>query len=192
MSKIYDKNLKYRGSEDSFDMRPRVFEDPIQEPQRENLLGVTRPGPEREGPEKPEPGERLQESRMVVEKPRDRQFSVKLRAKRVINTPREPPITPGNKGPLEKGVFERIPYDSKGIGGQRVFGSRLVNEAKGIGTATPDKSSRLVTLAFSNEPEGYRARYDRALYLLSRPLFGQIICLYRRALRYKRGLQFPD
>ena len=27
MSKIYDKSLKYRGSEDSFDMRLRVFED---------------------------------------------------------------------------------------------------------------------------------------------------------------------
>ena len=64
-----------------------------------------------------------------------------------------------------------MPYDSKGIGGQRVFGSRLVNEAKGIGTATLDEGSRLVTLVFSNEPGGYRARYDKALYLLSRPLF---------------------
>ena len=27
MSKIYDKSLKYRGSEDSFDIRLRVFED---------------------------------------------------------------------------------------------------------------------------------------------------------------------
>jgi hypothetical protein len=27
LSKIYDKSLKYRGSEDSFDMRLRVFED---------------------------------------------------------------------------------------------------------------------------------------------------------------------
>ena len=27
MSKIYDKSLKYRGSEDSFDIRLRVFKD---------------------------------------------------------------------------------------------------------------------------------------------------------------------
>ena len=27
MSKIYDKNLKYKGSKDSFDIRLRVFED---------------------------------------------------------------------------------------------------------------------------------------------------------------------
>ena len=44
-----------------------------------------------------------------------------------------------------------MPYDSQEIGSQRVFGSRLVDEVKGIGTDTPYEKSRLVIQAFNDE-----------------------------------------
>ena len=96
------------------------------------------PGVSALAPEEPEPGP---EKRPVVEIPpfvpdpdeviykdldvseafltekeaRDRQLSVELRAKGIINTPGEPFVLSRKKeinGLLEKGVFKLVPYDS--------------------------------------------------------------------------------
>ena len=47
-------------------------------------------------------------------------------------------------GLLARGVFELISGDSREIGDARIFSSRLVDEVKGKGTATPYEKSRLV------------------------------------------------
>jgi reverse transcriptase-like protein len=85
---------------------------------------------------------------------RDRQTSIELRAKGVITTPGGPFIFSRRKeidGLLARGVFELISGDSPEIGDARIFGSRLVDEVKGKGTATPYEKSRLVVQAFNDE-----------------------------------------
>ena len=79
------------------------------------------------------------EAFLTEKETRDRQLSIELRARGIINTPSEP-FTLSRKKEinelLEKGVFKLVPYDSQEIGSQRVFGSRLVDEVKGTGTNT--------------------------------------------------------
>ena len=87
------------------------------------------------------------EAFLTEKETRDRQLSIELRAKGIINTPSELFTLSYKKeinGLLEKGVFKLVPYDSQEIGSQRVFSSRLVDEVKGIGTNTLYEKSRLV------------------------------------------------
>ena len=85
---------------------------------------------------------------------RDRQTSIELRAKGIITSPGGPFSFSRRKeidGLLARGVFELISGHSREIGDARIFGSRLVDEVKGKGTATPYEKSRLVIQAFNDE-----------------------------------------
>lgn len=85
---------------------------------------------------------------------RDRRLSAELRAKGIITTPGEPFEASRKKeieGLLAQGVFKVISGDSPELVGQRIFGSRLVNEVKGTATATPYEKSRCVIQAYNNK-----------------------------------------
>jgi Reverse transcriptase (RNA-dependent DNA polymerase) len=94
------------------------------------------------------------ESFLTEKEARDKQISIELRAKGIITTLGEPFALSRRKeidGLLAKGVFELISSNSEEVGNQRIFGSRLVDEVKGIGTTTPYEKSRLVIQAFNDK-----------------------------------------
>ncbi|KAI0992684.1 hypothetical protein K3495_g15501, partial [Podosphaera aphanis] len=85
---------------------------------------------------------------------RDRKISLELRAKGIITTSGTPFELSRKKemdSLLEKGVFEFVHREAKEIGDTRIFGSRMVDEVKGKGTATPYEKSRLVIQAFNDQ-----------------------------------------
>ena len=91
---------------------------------------------------------------LIKKETRDKQISIELRAKGIITTPGEPFAISRRKeidGLLVKGVFELIFSNSKEIDNQRIFGSRLVDEVKGMGTVIPYEKSRLVIQVFNDE-----------------------------------------
>lgn len=84
---------------------------------------------------------------------RAKQISLELRAKGIINTPGGQFVLSRRKemdGLLAQGVYEIISRHADEVKGNRIFGSRLVDEVKGLETATPYEKSRLVVQAYND------------------------------------------